>query len=293
MDGVINVYKEPGWTSGDAVAKLKGVLHERHIGHGGTLDPDAEGVLPVCVGKATRLFDYITAFRKTYVADIVFGKTTDTQDGSGKVLSETVPNFTTKQLKEALNKFTGKILQVPPMYSAIHVDGKRLYEIARNGETADIPPREVEIYSIELADRLDENKYSIRVVCGKGTYIRTLCHDIGQYLGCGAYMEHLLRESSAGLSVKNSLKISQIEEKVKNGEFDFIVPSYEAVSYMENCLIDVSQEKRLSNGNPIHKKYASVESDQLVRIWCNNKFYGIAKLQNDMYYIKCMLGEIQ
>ncbi len=293
MDGIINVYKEPTWTSGDVVNKLKGVLHERHIGHGGTLDPDAEGVLPVCVGKATRLFDYITSFHKTYVAEIVFGKTTDTQDGSGTVLTESVPDFTEEELKNTLTHFVGKIMQKPPMYSALHVDGKRLYEIARNGGTVDVPAREIEIFSIELAKKLEENKYAIRVVCGKGTYIRTLCHDIGQELGCGAYMAHLLRESSAGLSVENAIKISEIEEKVKNGDLSFIMPTYSAISYMEKCDIDISEQKKLSNGNPIDEKFASVKTDGFVQIWCGGKFYGIGKLQNGKYFIKCMLGEIQ
>ena len=291
MEGVINLYKEPGWTSGDAVNKLKGVLHERRIGHCGTLDPDAEGVLVICVGKATKLFDFLTAFPKTYTARIVFGKTTDTQDGSGTVLTESVPEFSINALDETISSFSGKIRQIPPMYSAIHKNGKRLYELARKGETVEIEPREVEIYSISRVSEIENNACSISVTCSKGTYIRTICHDIGQKLGCGAYMQHLLRTSAAGRNVENARKISEIEEMMKRNDLSFLVDTSDAIDFMPVCNIDGAMFKALYNGNPIDEKYAQLHTDEYVRLYCDNQFFGIGKRENGNYFNKCYLGE--
>lgn len=291
MEGVINLYKEPGWTSGDAVNKLKGVLHQRRIGHCGTLDPDAEGVLVICVGKATKLFDFLTAFPKTYTARIVFGKTTDTQDGSGTFLTESVPGFSIKTLDETISSFSGKIRQIPPMYSAIHKNGQRLYELARKGETVEIEPREVEIYSISRVSEIENNACSISVTCSKGTYIRTICHDIGQMLGCGAYMQHLLRTSAAGRNVENSKKISEIEEMMKRNDLSFLVDTSEAIDYMPVCNIDGAMFKALYNGNPIDERYAQLHTDEYVRLYCDNQFFGIGKRENGKYFNKCYLGE--
>lgn len=291
MEGVINLYKEPGWTSGDAVNKLKGVLHERRIGHCGTLDPDAEGVLVICVGKATKLFDYLTVFPKTYTARIVFGKTTDTQDGSGTVLSENTPDFSVETLDGIIGTFSGKIKQIPPMYSAVHKNGQRLYELARKGETVEIEPREVEIYSISRVSELENYSCDISVTCSKGTYIRTICHDIGQKLNCGAYMQHLLRTSAAGRKVENSKKISEIESMVKQNDLSFLTETSDAIDFMPVCNIDSSLFKALYNGNPIDEKYADLHTEEYVRLYCNNQFFGIGKNENGKIFNKCYLGE--
>lgn len=290
MDGVINVYKEAGWTSSDAVNKLKGILHQRHIGHGGTLDPDAEGVLPVCVGKATRLFDYISASHKTYAARIKFGITTDTQDASGIVLEEKEANVTPDALDKVLAEFVGEIDQIPPMYSALHVGGKRLYEIARSGETVELDARKVHIYDIKRISDIANNECTIRVVCGKGTYIRTLCHDIGQRLSCGAHMAYLLRESAAGLEVKNALKISEIQKRADENDFSFITPTDKAIEFMPAVELNKSVLKKIQNGNPVSEKLADKLVDGLVRIYCDGIFFGIAERINGEYRIKCMLG---
>ena len=237
MEGVINVYKEADWTSGDVVNKLKGVLRERRIGHGGTLDPDATGVLPICVGRATRLFDYITAFHKTYVARVKLGIVTDTEDATGNVLEENAVNASIEDIRNILPEFIGTIKQIPPMYSALHVNGERLYDLARRGEKVELEAREIEIENIELISDLKDNEFLIRVTCGKGTYIRTLCHDIGKRLGCGAHMKSLLREKAAGLDIKDSYKISELQEMMDKNDLSFLKPTDEAISFMERVNI--------------------------------------------------------
>lgn len=290
MEGIINVYKEADWTSGDVVNKLKGVLHERRIGHGGTLDPDAVGVLPICVGRATRLFDYITAFHKTYVARVKLGIVTDTEDATGNILEENAVNTSIEDIKNILPEFIGTIKQIPPMYSALHVNGERLYDLARRGEKIELEAREIEIESIELISDLEDNEFLIRVTCGKGTYIRTLCHDLGQKLGCGAHMKSLLREKAAGLDIKDSYKISELQEMMDKNDLSFLKPTDEAISFMERVNIHKNALKKLENGNPIPKTFADKTAHGFVRIYCDNIFFGIGVLKDDTYYLKCMLG---
>ena len=192
FQGIIVIHKEKGFTSHDVVAKLRGILHMKKIGHTGTLDPDATGVLPVALGKGTKLVDLLTDKEKTYEAVLHLGIDTDTQDMSGTVLEEKPVNVTEEEVRKVLKSFVGEQLQVPPMYSALKVNGKKLYELAREGKTVERKARPVCFYEIEpLEFHLPLVK--IRVTCSKGTYIRTLCHDIGEKLGCGGCMESLLR----------------------------------------------------------------------------------------------------
>ncbi|MBR6485868.1 MAG: tRNA pseudouridine(55) synthase TruB, partial [Lachnospiraceae bacterium] len=184
MNGIINIYKEPGFTSFDVVAKLRGICHQKKIGHTGTLDPDATGVLPVCLGSATRVCDLLTDKTKEYETVLLFGIVTDTQDISGKVLEEHYVNLTDEDVISCVKEFTGDIMQIPPMYSAIKVDGKKLYELARQGKEVERKPRPVTIHSIDIVD-ISLPRVTMRISCSKGTYIRTLCHDIGNRLGCG------------------------------------------------------------------------------------------------------------
>lgn len=291
IEGVINVYKEAGWTSNDVVCKLKGVLHQKRIGHAGTLDPDACGVLPVCVGKATKLFDYLTTRKKTYIATIYFGAVTDTQDASGNVLEQSGACPSDKELGEILSEFLGKIKQIPPMYSALKRDGKKLYELAREGKEVVREPREVEILEIKVLSPIKENTCKISVTCSKGTYIRTLCHDIGQKLGCGAYMLELLRVNAAGFLLKNALTISQIQQLVGNNDFSFIVPIEKAIEFYPQIDIDESCLKKIENGNKVEARFASKHFDGFARIYCNGKFFGIGEEKDAFISIKCRLGE--
>lgn len=290
-EGVINVYKEAGWTSNDVVCKLKGVLHQKRIGHAGTLDPDACGVLPVCVGRATKLFDYLTTRKKTYVATIFFGAVTDTQDASGNVLEQSGACTSDKELEEVLSGFLGKIKQIPPMYSAIKKNGKKLYELARAGEEIEREAREVEILDIKVLSPIKENACKISVTCSKGTYIRTLCHDIGQRLGCGAYMLDLLRVNAAGFALENALTISQIEKLVGNNDFSFVVPIEKAIEFYPRIDIDESCLKKIENGNKVEKKFASSDFCGYARIYCDGKFFGIGEEKDALISIKCRLGE--
>ena len=221
MNGVINVYKEKGYTSHDVVAKLRGILHQKKIGHTGTLDPDATGVLPVCVGNATKLCDFLTDKIKEYETVMLLGCTSDTYDSSGVMLTkasdEQMKALTEEAVKSAILSFMPGYDQVPPMYSAKKVNGKKLYELARDGKEVEREAVHVELPSIEIVD-ITLPRATFRVTCSKGTYIRSLCHDIGERLGCGAVMEELVRTRVSQFEIDDALKISEIEEIIHETE---------------------------------------------------------------------------
>lgn len=220
INGIINIYKEKGYTSHDVIAKLRGILKTRKIGHTGTLDPDAVGVLPVCIGNATKLCDFFMNGKKEYQARLLLGTVTDTQDISGKVLqeSESWKNLNTEEINQSIKSFLGDYSQIPPMYSALKVNGKKLYDLARQGIEVERSPRNIHIYSIEIVS-LDLPYVDFIVVCSKGTYIRTLCHDIGAKLGCDGCMESLVRNATGNFHISDSYKLSEIEMKVKDATF--------------------------------------------------------------------------
>ena len=214
--GMINVYKEKGFTSHDVVAKLRGICKQKKIGHTGTLDPDAVGVLPVCLGCATRLCDMLTEKDKEYVAVLRLGVTTDTQDITGKVLAEKEVTESVEKVREVISSFEGEQLQIPPMYSALKVNGKKLYELAREGKEIERKARPIVVHEIEI---LSENmpEFTIRIKCSKGTYIRTICHDIGQKLSCGGAMVSLKRTKVGNFGIEDSYTLSRIEDMAKEG----------------------------------------------------------------------------
>lgn len=214
--GIINVYKEKGFTSFDVVAKLRGILKTKKIGHTGTLDPDAEGVLPVCIGRATKVCDILTDKDKVYEAVMLLGVETDTQDTTGEILKKLPVEESESVVKEAILSFVGEYAQIPPMYSALKVNGKKLYELAREGKTVERKARNVQIYSIEILE-MDLPRVRMSVHCSKGTYIRTLCHDIGQKLGCGGCMEKLLRTKAGIFELADTLKLAEINALAKEG----------------------------------------------------------------------------
>ena len=214
--GIINVYKEKGFTSFDVVAKLRGILKTKKIGHTGTLDPDAEGVLPVCIGRATKVCDILTDKDKIYEAVLLLGVETDTQDTTGEILKELPVEESESVVKEAILSFVGEYAQIPPMYSALKVNGKKLYELAREGKTVERKARNVQIFSIEILE-MDLPRVRMSVHCSKGTYIRTLCHDIGQKLGCGGCMEKLLRTKAGIFELADTLKLAEINALAKEG----------------------------------------------------------------------------
>ena len=278
MDGVIVIRKEKGFTSHDVVAKLRGILHMKKIGHTGTLDPDAEGVLPVALGKATRLVDMITDKEKTYEAVMRLGVVTDTQDMSGTVLSQTTElSVTEEELCTVVSSFVGDYMQVPPMYSALKVNGKKLYELAREGKTVERKPRPVHFYEIEILD-ISFPLVRFRVTCSKGTYIRTLCNDIGEKLGCGGAMEELLRTRSGNFTLEESMTLSQVEEAVADGTIGEKLVSIEDVLSMYPALICTPEGDRLlGNGNPVPEELVQGGSrEEKVRMYkSSGNFTGI------------------
>ncbi len=251
INGVINVYKEAGFTSHDVVAKLRGILKQKKIGHTGTLDPDATGVLPVCLGNGTKLCDLLTDKDKTYEAVMLLGVTTDTQDTSGKVVEKKDVLVSEKEIREAIYSFVGDYNQVPPMYSALKVNGKKLYELAREGKVVERKGRPVKIYDITINEiDLKAHKVTMTVQCSKGTYIRTLCQDIGDSLGCGACMSGLKRTKVSQFTIEESIKLQEIEDIVREGRILDVVTSVDAMFPQYDTIVIKEDACRLIyNGN--------------------------------------------
>lgn len=279
MNGIINVYKEKDYTSFDVVAKLRGILKQKKIGHTGTLDPDAVGVLPVCLGSATKLCDMLTDKKKEYIAEFVLGKETDTQDISGQVIKETEVVCTQEEVKTAIQSFIGDYDQLPPMYSAIKVDGKRLYELARQGKEVERKKRPVTFYEIEII-KCELPYVTIRVLCSKGTYIRTLCHDIGQKLGCGAAMTELERTRSGQFTKENAYTLAEIERLRDAGSLDEIVMPVDTVFMnLPAFVVSGELEKRILNGNLIRS--GECKSAGLTDVFSEGKKVRVYKENNN------------
>ena len=249
-NGILIIDKPSGWTSNDVVVKLKHVLHEKRIGHAGTLDPMATGVLPVFAGRATRAAEFASEGQKEYIAQIQLGKTTDTQDSTGIVLTETPGHVTDQQLEEALSAYRGEILQIPPMYSAIKVQGRRLYDMARKGQEVERKPRPVTIHELTLLEQIGDQCWSLRVRCSKGTYIRTLCHDIGQTLGVGGVMCALRRTEAAGFRLDQSVTMDAVINACQSGrESDLLLPVDTCFMRYPALVIGGRAEHLCRNGN--------------------------------------------
>ena len=257
MDGIINIYKEAGYTSFDVVAKLRGILKERRMGHTGTLDPQATGVLPVCIGKATKLCELLLDKEKAYEAVMLLGVTTDTEDMTGTVLSECDARVTEEDVRRAAEKFTGVYGQVPPMYSALKVDGKRLYELAREGKEVERKPRMIEIFENEpLSFETDTEGFvktvTLRVRCSKGTYIRSLLRDMGEFLGCGACMKSLVRTQAGAFYAETALTLDQVEQARDEGRLSEVILPIDSFLMKYPAVTVVPEfEKYLYNGNQL------------------------------------------
>lgn len=247
--GIINIAKEAGYTSHDVVAKLRGILKQKKIGHTGTLDPDAVGVLPVCLGVGTKLCDMLTIEDKEYIARFCLGITTDTLDLAGTVLTRQEVLVEKEQVEEAVYSFIGAYGQIPPMYSALKVNGKKLYELAREGKEVTRKARNVQIKEIEIL-KMQLPKVEMRVVCSKGTYIRSLCDDIGKKLGCGAAMEFLQRTRVGNFRAENALSLAEVETLHKEGRLeDMIIPVEDMFPALRQAAVQERYQKQLENGN--------------------------------------------
>ena len=277
MNGIINLKKEAEMTSHDAVFKLRKILGTKKIGHGGTLDPDVVGVLPIGVGKATRMVEFMQDEGKVYEGEITLGYSTTTEDASGEVVAETpvLSPLDEKLVDEAIASLTGPITQIPPMYSAVKVNGRKLYEYARAGQEVERPERQVTIYSFERTSPISyEDKlasFTFRVKCSKGTYIRTLSVDLGEKLGYAAHMSHLTRTSAAGLRLEDSLTLEEIAEKVEAGQLDFLHPLEIGTGDLVKVYLTPEQAEEVRFGRFIElehtvKEVAALEGERLLAI---------------------------
>ncbi len=270
INGFINVYKERGYTSFDVVAKLRGILKQKKIGHTGTLDPMAEGVLLVCLGNATKMCDLLTEKDKSYTCVMLLGKTTDTEDITGEILSEHDDIPEEETLKNTILSYIGDYQQIPPMYSAIKVNGKKLYELARKGIEIERTPRPVTIHNI-IIEEIKLPRVRFQVSCSKGTYIRSLCRDIGESLGCGAVMEQLIRTEVKDFNIKDSLTLSDIERLRDEGRMmEHVIGTDMLVSDLPVLHIKDSAQKLLLNGNKIRPadfKESKIIYDKNVRVY--------------------------
>lgn len=249
-NGILIIDKSTDWTSHDVVAKLRGILHEKRIGHAGTLDPMATGVLPVFVGRATRAVEFAAEREKEYLAGLRLGQVTDTQDVTGSTLSTAPVSVTREDVEKILAQFRGDIQQIPPMYSAIKKEGKKLYELARRGQEVERQPRPITIYELELLDQLSPTDYTLRVKCSKGTYVRTLCHDIGQALGCGGTLFSLRRTQSAGFALDQAVTLEQVQAATDPAALLLPVDAYFA-GHPALTLTSQRAEKKVRNGNTL------------------------------------------
>ena len=297
-DGLLLINKEPGYTSSDVVAKLRGILRQKKIGHTGTLDPEATGLLVMCLGSATRVAELLTVHEKEYIAVVKLGVTTDTQDMTGRVISEGDASFVNHSiLHDTLAAFKGSYEQIPPMYSAIKINGERLYKMAREGKTVERKPRTVNIAAISIIDdeRLGtEHEFTMEVRCSKGTYIRTLCDDIGTRLGCGAAMAALIRTAVGSFRLENAMLLSEVERCRDDGTLaEHILPVEDLFRDMDRVDVERDYINRLSNGNGFgpDKVILDVPGDEndvpadderfrdgeTVRVYCGGKWFGLYK----------------
>lgn len=295
ISGVINVYKEPGYTSHDVVAKLRGILKQKKIGHMGTLDPDAVGVLPVCLGKATKLCNILAEKDKTYIATLLLGMETNTQDTTGEVTKqaskEQMETLTEEKVFDTAKSFIGDYEQIPPMFSAIKIGGQKLYNLARRGEVVERPARHCKILDLTVTN-INLPRVDMHVTCSKGTYIRTLCHDIGEKLGVGGCMEHLVRSKVERFKVEDSITLSQIEEYRDKGTLEeYIVPVDEMLDGFSKCIVSDKAEQLVYNGNIFTSGNTLLkmnhEDGQTVRVYTHDgKFIGLYMFHGDKQIYK-------
>ena len=292
MQGLLLLNKPEGKTSFSAVAAVKRLAHEKKVGHTGTLDPMATGVLPIFLGRATALSGLLLDGDKRYIAGVKLGITTDTDDITGKVLTQNSVNVTDEQLQGALEHFVGKQEQIPPMYSAIKKDGVRMYALAREGKTVEITPRNIEIYGIKLLSALENNTFVIDVHVSKGTYIRSLARDIGEYLGCGATLTSLERIYAAGFDIENCVKLDDLTpENISS----YILSEETAVKHFREIGVTDKQAVRFCNGGQLgfdRIKITDIKDGELFRVKYGEKLLGIgiADCEKQWIAIKCILN---
>lgn len=292
MNGFLCVLKPPGMTSSDVVVRVRRMLPRgTKVGHAGTLDPEASGVLPLMIGRASRLFDYLVEKEKTYVAQIKPGFATDTQDAHGKITAGSGEGVSAEQLQAVLEQFIGDIMQIPPMFSALKRDGQKLCDLARQGVEIKIEPRPTQVYAIDVMHALPDGSFMIKVRCGKGTYIRTLCHDIGQALGTQAHMGLLLRTQTGMFTLDDAHTIEEIEACGNLGEL--LVAMDRPLAHIPRVDVVPWAERFVRNGNALTKKElrGEIPADRPVRLYLNDRFAGIGRMRDEVMKFEAMLLE--
>lgn len=296
--GFINVLKPPGMSSAQVVGYVRWLLGGVKAGHGGTLDPEAAGVLPLMIGKAARLFDYMQDKEKIYVTEAAFGAATDTQDAQGTAVETGTSYPDEVAVRAALPRFTGKIMQRPPMYSALKQNGKCLYQLARNGQTADVPEREMTVHELTLSGMTDEHGALMRVRCSKGFYVRTLCHDLGAYLGCPAHMRFLLRVSSGPFTLDNAVTLEKLAAAKENGTLEsLLLPPETVLTHLPAADTPLKLLKPLQNGGKLpwaglpalHGTPAEDGSPACLRV--NGRVCAVAERRGDVLKLRTWLGD--
>lgn len=292
MNGFLCVLKPPGMTSSDVVVTVRRKMTRKEkVGHAGTLDPEACGVLPVMIGKASRLFDYIVEKEKIYIAQLKPGYATDTQDAQGRIIRGEGRGTTREALEAVLPQFTGTIMQVPPMYSALKRDGRKLCDLARAGETVEVAPREAQIFEIRIREELEDGSFLIFVRCGRGTYIRTLVQDIGDALGCCAHMGYLLRAQTGIFALEDA---HTIEEIVENEQIEsMLLPMDAPLGHLPRVDILPAARRMVENGNAIPKQLCGAEDEAAgpLRAYLESEFVGIAHWEKETLRFDAMLWE--
>ena len=281
MNGVINFYKPKGMTSHDAVNLLRKVLKTKKIGHTGTLDPNASGVLPLCIGKGTRIAEYLLDIDKEYIGELTLGLRTDTQDQDGKIISSSVKRVSQEEIINVMSKYTGQISQIPPMYSALKHKGKKLYELAREGIEIERKPRNIRIYENNILYIDDNRKILFYTRCSRGTYIRTLCDDIGMELGTYGYMSYLLRVGVGPFKIENSYSIDYIKSLNIEEISKIITPMDKALDHFDSIVIEKELYSKLINGVPLLIDYEKgYILNKLHKVYCNDIFIGLGRPTN-------------
>lgn len=296
--GFINVLKPPGMTSAQVVGFVRRLLGGEKIGHAGTLDPEASGVLPLMVGKAARLFDYMQDKEKAYVAEIAFGSATDTQDAQGTAIAVGDSYPTERQIQDAIPSFTGTIQQRPPMFSAIKKDGQRLYDLARKGIEADIPTREVTVNQLDYQGMTQEHGALLHVRCSKGFYVRTLCHDLGESLGCPAHMRFLLRIQSGVFTLDTAYTLEQLKAAADAGRLEDVIlePSI-ALPHLPSCNVPKALYKPLRNGGRLPwERFPDLHGTKAADgapfcLWMDSKLVAIGERAGDVIKVRSWIGQ--